>query len=55
MIIHDVHKDLSDDPKPKVLAAHWGHKLTFQRLTQQICWHNMVEEQGNEVNRRKSL
>ena len=43
-IIHDVHEGIGDNSMAKALAAHRGSESTYQKISERLFWHGMVED-----------
>lgn len=46
IVIHDIHEELEDESKVKVLAAYLRFELTYQKLAERFYLHSMVEDKG---------
>ena len=46
IVIHDIHEELEDESKVKVLAAYLRFELTYQKLAERFYWHSMAEDKG---------
>ena len=48
-IIHDVHEGIGYNSMAKALAAHRGRESTYQKISERLFWHGMIEDIKNTL------
>ena len=43
-IIHDAHEGIRDNSIAKIFAAHRDRESTYQKISEQFFWHDMIED-----------